>query len=93
MRSLLFLTSLFAIGALASHLGAVSEDWRDYTWSYEPDKSADFYGEHGLETSLTAMPITPVKFQESYTLKLECLGCPFRVREYGQLVEQLQEPP
>ncbi|KAF2817106.1 uncharacterized protein BDZ99DRAFT_404513 [Mytilinidion resinicola] len=93
MRSFLSLASFFAAGALASHLGSTSEDWRDYTWSYYPENTADELKELGLPLPEIAAPITTVHEHENYVVKLECLGCPFRVREYGQVVEHWQENP
>ena len=93
MLSLLILASVFVVGTLAARLGPTSENWRDYTWSYEPEKTADYYQEYGLEQPALAAPITVGKPLESYIVKLECLGCPFRVRELGQVYERWQEPP
>jgi len=93
MRSFLSLASFFAAGAVASHLGPTSEDWRDYTWSFYPENTADELKKIGLPLPEIAAPITTVHEQENYVVKLECLGCPFRVREYGQTVEHWQENP
>ncbi|KAF2175117.1 hypothetical protein K469DRAFT_611775 [Zopfia rhizophila CBS 207.26] len=75
------------------HFGATSEDWRAYTWSYEPDKTADWYGKHGKPLPELAPALTTVEQNKSYIVKLECVGCPFRVRREGELVETWQEPP
>ncbi|KAF2106823.1 hypothetical protein BDV96DRAFT_469196, partial [Lophiotrema nucula] len=40
-----------------------------------------------------APAITVATDNKSYVIKLECVGCPFRVREYGQIAEYWQEPP
>jgi len=81
MRSFpVFLLPLFLLAiptALAS-LGAMSDDWNDYTWSYAPDTD---YAALGVDPPPAAAPITSVYDGDSYIVKLECLGCPFRVRE------------
>ena len=93
MRSLIALTSLFTVSVVASYLGATSENWRDYTWSYEPEATADYYKDHRLKPPLIAANITPVGLQKSYVVKMECLGCPFRVRKLGQTYEPWAEEP
>ncbi|KAF2503081.1 hypothetical protein BU16DRAFT_555105 [Lophium mytilinum] len=93
MRSFLSLASFFAAGALASHLGPTSDDWRDYQWSYYPENTADELKELGLPLPEIAAPITTVHEHDNYVVKLECLGCPFRVREYGVRGEHWQENP
>ncbi|OCL08553.1 hypothetical protein AOQ84DRAFT_439508 [Glonium stellatum] len=93
MRSFSVLIPLFAAGAAASHLGATSENWRDYTWSYEPEQTANYYKDHGFKPPSVATDITPVELQKSYIVKMECLGCPFRVRELGQTYEPWAKEP
>ncbi|OCK84234.1 hypothetical protein K432DRAFT_378812 [Lepidopterella palustris CBS 459.81] len=88
MRSFL-LTFILAVGAVAS-LGATSDYWGDYTWSYEDEPTAAYYEKHGKEPPQVAAPVTTVKVEKSYVVKLECLGCPFRVRTTP---ETWQEPP
>ena len=91
MRSLIALISLLTVNVVASYLGATSENWRDYTWSYEPETTADYYKDHRLKLPLIAADITPVEPQKNYIVKMECLGCPFRVRKLGQTYEPWAE--
>ena len=91
MRSLIALISLLTVNVVASYLGATSENWRDYTWSYEPEATADYYKDHRLKPPLIAADITPVELQKNYIVKMECLGCPFRVRKLGQTYEPWAE--
>ncbi|MCJ1244709.1 hypothetical protein MMC30_001908 [Trapelia coarctata] len=72
---------------------ATFDDGGDYAWSYTPALPLSYYLSHGLSSPAPALPITPVRLHKSYIVKLECLGCPFRVRELGPVVETWQEPP
>jgi hypothetical protein len=91
MRPLLPL--LISIGTTAaSRFGRPSDDWRDYAWSFEPEKTADWYEEVGAPLPKLASAVTTVEKSKSYVVKLECVGCPFRVRPYMQSGEYWQEP-
>lgn len=79
MHSLTILPFL-AASAIAS-LGPTSDDYRDYEWSYNPDPTADEYLQDGSRVPPQAADITTVIPGSSYVVKLDCLGCPFRVRE------------
>ncbi|KAF2652397.1 hypothetical protein K491DRAFT_681406 [Lophiostoma macrostomum CBS 122681] len=65
----------------------------DQSWSYEPDKTADWYQGHSQELPKVAPEITTVEAGKSYVVKLDCVGCPFRVRQKYELVETWQEHP
>jgi hypothetical protein len=80
--------SLSVAAAVAS-----SVNWWEYEWSYRPDRTADWYKQRGQPLPEIAPEITTVEEHKSYVVKLECLGCPFRVRKYGETVETWQEPP
>jgi hypothetical protein len=80
MHSLTFLPFL-ASGAIAA-LGATSDNYRDYEWSYHPDSTADEYVQHGSKVPPVAAAVTTVVEDSSYVVKLDCLGCPFRVRAH-----------
>ena len=94
MQSFLALCISFAAtGAARIHLGDTSDNWRDYTWSYKPDKTADWYKKHGQSFPVLAPALEIVEPEKSVVVKIECLGCPFRVRREGEIVETWQEPP
>ncbi|KAF2682976.1 hypothetical protein K458DRAFT_244056, partial [Lentithecium fluviatile CBS 122367] len=65
----------------------------DTEWAIYPDKTADWYKEHGEALPELAQAITTVEANRSYVVKLECVGCPFRVRELGEMLETWQDPP
>ncbi|KAF2475456.1 uncharacterized protein BDR25DRAFT_213162 [Lindgomyces ingoldianus] len=88
----LFAFGLVYVAGAAARLGAPSDDWRDYTWSYEDDKTAAWYKEHDLIPPEVAPAITTVEDEKSYIVKLECIGCPFRVRNKYPVLETWQEP-
>src|SRR5262245_57206536 len=85
MRGLSIVASLVAIAA--------AREYPDSDWATHPDKTADWYKEHGEPLPELAPTITTVEANRSYVLKLECVGCPFRVRELYEVVETWQEPP
>ena len=78
----LTLIPLLAVGVIAA-LGPTSDDYRDYEWSYHPDPTADEYLQGGSEIPAPAAAVTEVVPESSYVVKLDCLGCPFRVRPLG----------
>lgn len=84
---------LAALGFPIALAAASAVDWTEYEWSYKPDKTADWYKQHGQSLPGTAPELTILEDNKSYVVKLECLGCPFRVREIGEVVETWQEPP
>ena len=61
-------------------------------WSYLPDKTANWYATHGIKVPEFAPAVTTVEEGQSYVVKLDCLGCPFRVRSLGEVYETWQEP-
>lgn len=87
MRSFAVVLSV-AVSAVAA-----LDNWQDYEWSYTPDKTADWYQEHGELLPVLAPELTVIEANKSYVVKLECVGCPFRVRELYEVVETWQEPP
>ncbi|KAF2008147.1 hypothetical protein P154DRAFT_16511 [Amniculicola lignicola CBS 123094] len=89
MRSLLTAACL----ALVVSGARISRQPReDSSWSYLPDKTADWYQEHQVPLPELAPEITTVREGKSYIVKLECIGCLFRVRELGEPVEKWQFP-
>lgn len=85
MRCLSLAASLVAVAA--------ARDYHNSKWATHPAKTADWYAEHGLPLPELAPTITTVEPNKSYVVKLECMGCPFRVRELYQTFETWQEPP
>jgi hypothetical protein len=51
----------------------------DTDWAVRTDKTADWYKEHGEPLPELAQAITTVEANKSYVVKVECVGCPFRV--------------
>jgi len=92
MRSFVALTLPVAIAAgrtvFHARVGAVP----DQRWSYRPDKTADWYATHRINVPELAPAVTTVEEGQSYVVKLDCLGCPFRVRSLGEVYETWQEP-
>jgi len=72
----------FALPVALAAATTVSQVQRtpDQEWSYLVDKTADWYKAHGKPIPEPAPAVTSVKQGQSYIVKLECLGCPFRVR-------------
>lgn len=79
--------TLFALARLAAAAEPSSIEW-----SYLPDKSAQWYTQNGQALPELAPAVTTVEQNKSYIIKLECVGCPFRVRELGEVVETWQQP-
>jgi hypothetical protein len=75
----LTLLSFLSAGAFAA-LGPTSDDPKDFEWSFHPDPTAAEYLQRGSEVPPQAAAITKVIPESSYVVKLDCLGCPFRVR-------------
>lgn len=71
---------------------AASVAVRDVEWSYMPDKTADWYRDNGKPLPELAPDLTTVEESQSYIVKLDCLGCPFRVRRLGEVYETWEEP-
>ncbi|KAF2799830.1 hypothetical protein K505DRAFT_224045, partial [Melanomma pulvis-pyrius CBS 109.77] len=64
----------------------------DQRWSYLPDKTASWYKDNGKPLPKLAEGLTTVEDGQSYIVKLECLGCPFRLRTIGEVYETWQDP-
>ncbi|KAH7130139.1 hypothetical protein B0J11DRAFT_457129 [Dendryphion nanum] len=84
MRSFAALGLPIAFAAIAS-AGSASVG---NEWSYTPDKTADWYKQHGEELPHHAQVLTTVEEGKSYIVKLPCLGCPLQERHTdGNVVE------
>jgi hypothetical protein len=93
MRSFVTLTLPLAIAAArTSFYGRPGNAVPDQRWSYMPDKTADWYTSYGKPFPESAPALTTVEEGQSYVVKLDCVGCPFRVRSLGQVYETWQEP-
>ncbi|KAJ4355048.1 hypothetical protein N0V95_003266 [Ascochyta clinopodiicola] len=53
----------------------------DLDWALTPDKTADWYKDHGKPVPEFAPEITVVEEQKSYVVKLDCPDCPFLVKK------------
>jgi hypothetical protein len=82
---------LLPTAALAARTSQIWNQKQDQSWSYRPDKTADWYEEYGLPLPEVAPEVT--SDGTSYYVKLGCLGCPFRLRKLYETVETWQEPP
>ncbi|KAJ4299445.1 hypothetical protein N0V90_004690 [Kalmusia sp. IMI 367209] len=74
---------------------AAARDWNniDVDWAIRPDKTAQWYEENASGNLPELAPtITTVVANKSSVVKLECVGCPFRVREESK-PESWQKPP
>ncbi|KAF2643633.1 hypothetical protein P280DRAFT_466400 [Massarina eburnea CBS 473.64] len=87
MRYSAVVASLVAVAAARNRWTGV-----DTKWATHPDKTADWYTEHGEPLPTLANATTTVEPGKSYIAKLDCLGCPFRVRKLYEVVEIWQEP-
>ncbi|KAL1591997.1 hypothetical protein SLS60_011589 [Paraconiothyrium brasiliense] len=86
----------FVLGASLVAVASAYRDWSgiDTKWATHPDKTAAWYDEHadGRPPEL-APAITTIAANKSSVVKLECVGCPFRVRKLHLEPEEWQEPP
>lgn len=89
MRAALLLLPGAALAARTSQIWR--EKQQDQSWSYMPDRTADWYKENDLPLPEVAPEVT--SDGSSYYVKLACLGCPFRLRKLYETVETWQEPP
>ncbi|KAJ4350358.1 uncharacterized protein N0V89_008979 [Didymosphaeria variabile] len=82
--------------ALLVAVASAYRDWKgvDTEWATHPDRTAEWYEEYaGGRRPELAPAITTVVANKSSVVKLECVGCPFRVRELHPEPEEWQEPP
>ncbi|KAF2267172.1 hypothetical protein CC78DRAFT_577373 [Lojkania enalia] len=93
MRSVVVFGLVAAASAARHNAMMGSQNGRDCSWSYLPDKTAAWYQTHGKPLPALAPDITVVEANKSYIVKLGCVGCPFRVRKYGELVETWSSVP
>lgn len=78
------LFSLLSISAACAAVTAAQRDLPpppDPEWALLPDKTADWYKNHGEPAPEFADDVTVVEENKSYVVKLACPGCPFLVRE------------
>ncbi|OAG11580.1 uncharacterized protein CC84DRAFT_1080633 [Paraphaeosphaeria sporulosa] len=85
--------------ALIASLVAVASAYRswigvDTRWATHPDRTAQWYDENAQgRLPELAQSMTTVVANKSSIVKLECMGCPFRVRKLHAEPEEWQEPP
>ncbi|XPS95481.1 hypothetical protein M3J09_004771 [Ascochyta lentis] len=53
----------------------------DLDWALTPDKTADWYKDHGKPAPDFASEVTVVEEKKSYIVKLDCPDCPFLVKK------------
>ncbi len=83
--------SLLAAAATAS----ARNKWApsDTDWATEPAETADWYEQNDQRRPAIASAVTTVAEGQSYMVKLDCVGCPFRVRpNYPDMRETWQDP-
>jgi hypothetical protein len=87
MRSVLVASFVAVASAYRSWNGI------DTKWATHPDRTAQWYEEHAQSLPGFAKSVTTVVASKSSIVKLDCVGCPFRVRKLHQESEEWQEPP
>jgi hypothetical protein len=88
MRSVLIASFVAVASAYRSWIGI------DTRWATHPDRTAQWYEEHAQgHLPEFAKSITTVVANKTSIAKLECVGCPFRVRKLHQEPEEWQDPP
>jgi hypothetical protein len=85
MRYLSAVVPLIAVASARNWIGV------DVDWALYPDTPAARYESHGEPLPELADAVTTVGVNRSYVVKLDCIGCPFRIRK--PLDESWQDPP
>lgn len=67
-------------------------DESNLQWSYFLDVPPSTYAEQGRDPPTTASNVSKVS-DCSYIVKLDCVGCPFRLRELGSGYGDWEKPP
>ena len=81
----MYLRSFFGLVAATSAAVTAAQQDRssrpDLEWALMPDKTADWYKDHGKPVPDFAPEITVDEENKSYVVKLDCPDCPFLVKE------------
>jgi hypothetical protein len=85
MRYLSAVAPLVAVASARNWIGV------DVDWALYPDTPAAWYESQGEQLPKLADAVTTVEANRSYVVKLDCIGCPFRIRK--PLDESWQDPP